>query len=391
MHQIYTESLRLHERIAGKITIEPKIDIHTQHDLALLYSPGVAGPCLEIAENPEQVWRYTMKGNTVAVVTDGSAVLGLGNIGAAAAIPVMEGKAMLFKKFAGINAFPICLNTQQTDEIVQTIRLISPIFGGINLEDISAPRCFEVEEQLQNLGIPVFHDDQHGTAVVALAALINACKVLGKKLEDLKVVINGSGAAGVAIARLLRCVSNDTNVCIPVQSVLMADTHGIIHRNRTDLNKIKQEMLNYTNLHNQRGTLTDALRNADVFIGVSVGNLLTPDDIAGMAKDAIVFALANPTPEIMPDEAIKGGAAIVGTGRSDFPNQINNVLGFPGIFKGALQVRAKTITPKMKLAAAYAIANCVDTPSANAIIPSALNDKVVQTVAEAVAAAATEG
>lgn len=391
MHQIYTESLRLHERIAGKITIEPKIDIHTQHDLALLYSPGVAGPCLEIAENPDEVWRYTIKGNTVAVVTDGSAVLGLGNIGAAASIPVMEGKAMLFKKFAGINAFPICLNTQKPDEIVQTIRHISPIFGGINLEDISAPRCFEVEEQLQNLGIPVFHDDQHGTAVVALAALINACKVLGKKLEDLKVVINGSGAAGVAIARLLRCVSNDTNVCIPVQSVLMADTHGIIHRNRTDLNKIKQEMLNYTNLHNQRGTLTDALRNADVFIGVSVGNLLTPNDIASMAKDAIVFALANPTPEIMPDEAIKGGAAIVGTGRSDFPNQINNVLGFPGIFKGALQVRAKTITPKMKLAAAYAIANCVDTPTANAIIPSALDERVVQTVAEAVAAAATEG
>lgn len=391
MHQIYTESLRLHERIAGKITIEPKIDIHTQHDLALLYSPGVAGPCLEIAENPDEVWRYTIKGNTVAVVTDGSAVLGLGNIGAAASIPVMEGKAMLFKKFAGINAFPICLNTQKPDEIVQTIRHISPIFGGINLEDISAPRCFEVEEQLQNLGIPVFHDDQHGTAVVALAALINACKVLGKKLEDLKVVINGSGAAGVAIARLLRCVSNDTNVCIPVQSVLMADTHGIIHRNRTDLNKIKQEMLNYTNLHNQRGTLTDALRNADVFIGVSVGNLLTPNDIASMAKDAIVFALANPTPEIMPDEAIKGGAAIVGTGRSDFPNQINNVLGFPGIFKGALQVRDKTITPKMKLAAAYAIANCVDTPTANAIIPSALDERVVQTVAEAVAAAATEG
>lgn len=391
MHQIYTESLRLHERIAGKITIEPKIDIHTQHDLALLYSPGVAGPCLEIAENPDEVWHYTIKGNTVAVVTDGSAVLGLGNIGAAASIPVMEGKAMLFKKFAGINAFPICLNTQKPDEIVQTIRHISPIFGGINLEDISAPRCFEVEEQLQNLGIPVFHDDQHGTAVVALAALINACKVLGKKLEDLKVVINGSGAAGVAIARLLRCVSNDTNVCIPVQSVLMADTHGIIHRNRTDLNKIKQEMLNYTNLHNQRGTLTDALRNADVFIGVSVGNLLTPNDIASMAKDAIVFALANPTPEIMPDEAIKGGAAIVGTGRSDFPNQINNVLGFPGIFKGALQVRAKTITPKMKLAAAYAIANCVDTPTANAIIPSALDERVVQTVAEAVAAAATEG
>ncbi len=388
MHPDYVESLLLHEHLQGKISVESKVEIHSAHDLSLVYSPGVAGPCLEIAKNPEEVWRYTMKGNTVAIITDGSAVLGLGNIGALAALPVMEGKAMLFKKFAGINAFPICLDTQNVDEIVQTIRMIAPVFGGINLEDISAPRCFEVEEKLQDLGIPVFHDDQHGTAVVALAAIINACKVLGKKVGDLKVVINGSGAAGVAIARLLRCVNNNNDICIPVNSILMCDTKGIIHSKRTDLNKIKQEILRYTNLNDRQGTLADALRDADVFIGVSVGNLITADDVRTMAKDAIVFALANPEPEIMPDEAIKGGAAIVGTGRSDFPNQINNVLGFPGIFKGALAVRAKVITPKMKLAAAYAIAGCVANPTREEIIPSALDEHVVEAVNKAVKEAA---
>lgn len=390
MNQLNKDSLVLHEQLGGKISVEPKMDIHTARDLSLLYSPGVAEPCLQIAANPDDVWKYTIKGNTVAVITDGSAVLGLGNIGALASIPVMEGKAMLFKKFAGINAFPICLNTQNTDEIVQTIKNIAPVFGGINLEDISAPRCFEVEERLQDIGIPVFHDDQHGTAVVALAGLINACKVLGKNIENLSVVINGSGAAGVAIARLLRCVSNGNEACIPVKSVLMADTKGIIHRGRTDLNKIKQEVLHYTNPNNETGTLQDALRNADVFIGVSVGNLLTAKDIQLMAKDAIVFALANPTPEIMPDEAYAGGAAIVGTGRSDFPNQVNNVLGFPGIFKGALNIRAKTITPHMKLAAAYAIANCVAQPTRQMVIPSVLDEHVVNAVTQAVELAAKE-
>ncbi|OWY23306.1 NADP-dependent malic enzyme [Sphingobacteriales bacterium UPWRP_1] len=390
MDKISRESLLLHQQLGGKISVSPKMDIENTRDLSLLYSPGVAEPCLQIADNPDEVWKYTIKNNTVAVVSDGSAVLGLGNIGPLAAIPVMEGKAMLFKKFAGIDAFPICLNTQDTDEIVQTVKNIAPVFGGINLEDISAPRCFEIEDRLQDIGIPVFHDDQHGTAVVALAALINACKVTGKKLEDLKVVINGSGAAGVAIARLLRCVSSNHEACIPVKSVLMADTKGIIHRNRTDLNGIKQEVLRYTNPSDETGSLRDALKNADVFIGVSVGNLLTPDDIRLMADNAIVFALANPTPEIMPDKAFAGGAAIVGTGRSDFPNQINNVLGFPGIFRGALNARAKTITPYMKLAAAYAIANCVTKPTPQQIIPSVLDASVVKAVAKAVTIAAKQ-
>ncbi|OWY23145.1 NADP-dependent malic enzyme [Sphingobacteriales bacterium UPWRP_1] len=390
MEKINRESLLLHQKLGGKISVIPKMDIETTRDLSLLYSPGVAEPCLQIAANPDEVWKYTIKNNTVAVVSDGSAVLGLGNIGALAAIPVMEGKAMLFKKFAGIDAFPICLNTQDTDEIVQTVKNIAPVFGGINLEDISAPRCFEIEARLQDIGIPVFHDDQHGTAVVALAGLINSCKVLGKNLEDLKVVINGSGAAGVAIARLLRCVSNNNEACIPVKSVLMADTKGIIHRGRTDLNGIKQEVLRYTNPYNETGSLQDALHNADVFIGVSVGNLLTPADIRLMADNAVVFALANPTPEIMPDDAFAGGAAIVGTGRSDFPNQINNVLGFPGIFRGALNARAKTITAHMKLAAAYAIAGCVSNPTAQQVIPSVLDERVVAAVTQAVEMAANE-
>lgn len=389
----YEESLQLHRHLKGKIGIHNKMDVRTSEHLSLVYSPGVAAPCKEIAKNPEAVWEYTMKGNTVAIVSDGSAVLGLGNIGARAAIPVMEGKAMLFRRFGNIDAFPICIESQDTDEIVRTIRNIAPVFGGINLEDISAPRSFEIEERLQDLGIPVFHDDQHGTAVVVLAALINSAKILGRKLEDLSIVINGSGAAGIAIARLLRCIDNvDNTACIPVKEIILCDTKGIIHAGREDLNSAKRATLVYTNPNNKSGTVQDALVGADVFIGVSSSNILVADDIRKMAKDAIIFALANPTPEIMPEEAYKGGAAIVGTGRSDFANQVNNVLGFPGIFRGALDARAKTITPKMKLAAAYAIASCIQFPDRNMIIPPALNEEVAYRVAIAVRdAALSEG
>jgi malate dehydrogenase (oxaloacetate-decarboxylating) len=388
----YEESLKLHSYLKGKIGVANKMDVRTKEHLSLVYSPGVAAPCQEIADNKEKVWEYTMKGNTVAIISDGSAVLGLGNIGASAAIPVMEGKAMLFRRFGGIDAFPICIESQDTEEIIRTIRNIAPVFGGINLEDISAPRCFEIEERLQDLGIPVFHDDQHGTAVVVLAALINSCKVLGKKLEDLSVVINGSGSAGIAIARLLRCVDNkdESTACIPVREIVLCDTKGIIHKGRTDLNSTKKSTLVFTNPNDKQGTLLDALRGADVFIGVSSSNLLKAEDIATMNKDSIVLGLANPIPEIMPEEALKGGAAIVGTGRSDMPNQVNNVLGFPGIFRGALDARAKRITPKMKLAAAYAIADCVKFPDRDMIIPPALNEEVAYRVAEAVRKAAIE-
>jgi malate dehydrogenase (oxaloacetate-decarboxylating) len=387
----FKESLHLHKQLKGKIRVTPKMDVRTKEDLSLVYSPGVAAPCMEIHRNPEAVWDYTIKGNTVAIVTDGSAVLGLGNIGAEASIPVMEGKAMLFKKFAGIDAFPICLDTQDTEKIIETVRMIAPVFGGINLEDISAPRSFEIETRLQDLGIPVFHDDQHGTAIVLLAALINSCKVLDKKLSDLKVVVNGAGAAGIAITRLLRCVDNsDPNVCIPVKEIIVCDSKGIIHRNRENLNSAKQEILRYTNPHDKEGSLKDAIVDADVFIGVSVGNILTAEDVSTMAKDSVIFGLANPIPEIMPEEAYKGGAAIVGTGRSDLPNQINNVLGFPGIFRGALDARAKQITPKMKLEAAYAIAKCVDNPTREMVVPPTLNQHVAWRVAEAVKKAALE-
>lgn len=388
----YEESLKLHSYLKGKIGVANKMDVRTKEHLSLVYSPGVAAPCQEIADNKEKVWEYTMKGNTVAIISDGSAVLGLGNIGASAAIPVMEGKAMLFRRFGGIDAFPICIESQDTEEIIRTIRNIAPVFGGINLEDISAPRCFEIEDRLQDLGIPVFHDDQHGTAVVVLAALINSCKVLGKKLEDLSVVINGSGSAGIAIARLLRCVDNKdaSTVCIPVREIILCDTKGIIHKGRTDLNSTKKSTLVFTNPNDKEGTLLDALRGADVFIGVSSADLLKAEDIATMNKDSIVLGLANPIPEIMPAEALKGGAAIVGTGRSDMPNQVNNVLGFPGIFRGALDARAKRITPKMKLAAAYAIADCVKFPDRDMIIPPALNEEVAYRVAEAVRKAALE-
>ena len=384
-----SESLQLHRLLKGKISIRNKMDVRTSEHLSLVYSPGVAAPCLEIAKDPEKVWEYTIKSNCVAIVSDGSAVLGLGNIGAAASIPVMEGKAMLFRQFGHINAFPICLDTQDTDEIVETIRRIAPVFGGVNLEDIAAPRSFEIEERLQDLGIPVFHDDQHGTAIVVLAALINAAKVLGKELSQLKVVINGAGAAGVAIARLLRCVDNEDNsTCVPVKEIILCDSKGILSSKRDDMNDSKIATLVYSNPNDISGTVYDALVGADVFIGVSVGEMMTAEHVRTMAKDPIIFACANPTPEIMPEEAYKGGAAIVGTGRSDLPNQVNNVLGFPGIFRGALDARAKRITPKMKLAAAYAIAECMPFPTRDMIIPPALNEMVAFKVAEAVRIAA---
>ncbi len=386
----FQASLDLHRLHKGKIEVQPKLPVDTTDDLATVYSPGVAAPCELIAENPEAVYDYTIKGNTVAVVSDGSAVLGLGNIGALAAIPVMEGKAMLFKKFAGIDAFPICLNTQDADEIVRTIRNIAPVFGGINLEDIAAPRSFEIEERLQDLGIPVFHDDQHGTAIVVLAALINAAKVLGRDLNDFRIVINGAGAAGMAIAKLLKGI-NLENPAISVRDIILCDRHGILHRSRTDLNASKLAALAFSNLNNISGTLHDALRGADVFIGVSSANLLNATDIRTMAPDPIVLALANPSPEIMPEEALAGGAAIVGTGRSDLPNQVNNVLGFPGVFRGALDARAPRITAPMKLAAALAIADCVPEPRRDYIIPASLDKTVAENVAAAVYKAAKAG
>lgn len=385
------EALALHKKHQGKIKVSSKIDVRTTKDLSLVYSPGVAAPCIEIAKDQNAVWDYTIKGNTVAIVTDGTAVLGLGDIGPHAALPVMEGKAMLFKKFAGIDAFPICLDTKDTDKIIETVKILAPTFGGINLEDISAPRSFEIEARLQDIGIPVFHDDQHGTAIVVLAGLINACKVVGKELKDVRVVINGAGAAGVAIAKLLRCVDNSNeDVCIPVKDIIACDSKGIISRNRTDLNLSKKALLGYTNAENRSGSVKDALIGADVFIGVSMGNLLTSKDIETMNKDAIIFALANPTPEIMPEDAIKGGAAVVGTGRSDFQNQVNNVLAFPGVFRGALDAKAPRITPKMKLAAAYAIADYVRYPRPEYVIPASLDINVASSVAEAVCKAALE-
>jgi len=383
-HDFNKESLELHRKFKGKIEVVSKIEVNTTDDLSRVYSPGVAAPCLAIAEDKEEAYNLTIKGNTIAVVSDGTAVLGLGNIGPEAAIPVMEGKAMLFKKFANVDAFPICLNTTVASEIIETVKRIAPVFGGVNLEDISAPRSFEIETALQDIGIPVFHDDQHGTAIVALAGILNSCKVLGKNISDLKIVINGAGAAGIAISRLLRCISIDPNVCIPVKQVLVCDSKGIIHKNRANLNPVKIELLNYSNPENIEGTLQDAIKNADVFIGVSVANILTAEDVKTMAKDPVIFALANPNPEIMPEEALNGGAAVIATGRSDYPNQVNNVLAFPGIFRGALDCRAKQITPKMKIAAAYAIAECVDKPDRENIIPESLDKRIALKVAEAV-------
>ncbi len=384
---IFDRSLKLHEELRGKITVENKLDIRSTDDLSLAYSPGVAAPCEDIFAHPEKVYEYTIKGNTVAIVSDGSAVLGLGNIGAHAAIPVMEGKAMLFKRFAGINGFPICLATQKTDEIIQAVKHIAPVFGGINLEDISSPRCFEVEEKLQDIGIPVFHDDQHGTAIVVLAALMNYCKLTGRSLEDLRIVINGAGAAGIAIARYLGKRDPAALRQRIVKEIIMCDTMGIIHRGRIGLEGIKLELLNYTNPRNLSGTVEHALVGMDVFIGVSKANLLNRNHIRIMAKDPLIMALANPIPEILPDEAKAGGAFIVCTGRSDFPNQVNNVLAFPGVFLGALQANAKRISLSMKFAAAEAIASAIPEPHNDLIIPPPLDESIAHRVAKAVAAA----
>lgn len=388
MEEVYKKSVELHQKMQGKIEMVNKIPVDSKEMLSLVYSPGVAQPCLEIEKDPETAYDLTMKGNTIAVVTNGTAVLGLGDIGPLASLPVMEGKAMLFKKFAGINAVPICIDSKNTRHIIETIRRISPAFGGINLEDIAAPESFEIEEALQDIGIPVFHDDQHGTAIVTLAALVNACKVLGKELTDLKVVINGAGAAGIAIAKLLRCFHIDSPLCQSVKTLIVCDSKGAIHRFRTDLNAAKTELLKYSNFNDVKGDIHDVIKGADVFIGVSKGNVLSQDDVRNMAENPIIFAMANPTPEIMPDEALKAGAAIVGTGRSDFANQINNVLAFPGIFKGALKARASRITTEMKLAAAYAIANSLENPTANEVIPSALDTSLAEVVAQAVEKAA---
>jgi len=384
MEDIYRRSIELHEKLQGKIEVTNKIAVDSTDILSLVYSPGVAQPCLEIEKNPERAYDMTMKGNTIAVVTNGTAVLGLGNIGPLASLPVMEGKAMLFKKFAGINAVPICIDSTNPRHIIETITRIAPAFGGINLEDIKAPESFEIEEKLQDLGIPVFHDDQHGTAIVTLAALVNAAKVTGKRLEDMKVVINGAGAAGIAIAKLLRCFHIDSELCVSVKQLIVCDSKGAIHRSRNDLNKTKTELLKYSNFQDVKGYIHDVIKGADVFVGVSKGNILTQADVKNMAPNPVIFAMANPTPEITPEDALAAGASIVGTGRSDYPNQINNVLAFPGIFKGALMARAATISTEMKLAAAYAIARSVENPTKDMVIPSALDTSLADVVAKAV-------
>jgi len=378
----------MHQQLKGKVGIHNKLPIGSRDDLSVAYTPGVARPCEVIAEDPEEAFKLTIKGNSVAVISDGSAVLGLGDIGPLASLPVMEGKALLFREFAKIDAWPICLDTKDPDKIIETCRLIAPSFGGINLEDISAPRCFQIEEALQDLGIPVFHDDQHGTAIVLLAGLINAAKVVNKNLGDLRVVINGAGAAGTAIAKLIAGVGVEEASVEPVQDVLLCDSRGIISRDRGDLNEEKEKLLTFSNANNVSGSVKDALHDADVFIGVSKGNLLTATDISAMADNAIIFGMANPVPEIMPDEAFKGGAAVVGTGRSDFPNQVNNVLVFPGIFRGALDARAPAITSGMKIAAALALAGTVDKPSAEMILPHPLDRTVAPEIAKQVRAAA---
>ena len=378
----------MHQQLKGKVGIHNKLPIGSREDLSVAYTPGVARPCEVIAEDPDEAFKLTIKGNSVAVISDGSAVLGLGDIGPLASLPVMEGKALLFREFAKIDAWPVCLDTKDPDKIIETCRLIAPSFGGINLEDISAPRCFRIEEALQDLGIPVFHDDQHGTAIVLLAGLINAAKVVNKSLGNLRVVINGAGAAGTAIAKLIAGVGVEEASVEPVQDVLLCDSRGIISRDREDLNEEKEKLLTFSNANNVSGSLKDALNDADVFIGVSKGNLLTATDISSMADNAIIFGMANPVPEIMPEEAFAGGAAVVGTGRSDFPNQVNNVLVFPGIFRGALDARAPAITSGMKIAAALALAGTVDKPSAEMILPHPLDRTVAPEIAKQVRSAA---
>lgn len=373
------KALKMHEEWNGKIETTAKAHVNSREDLAIAYTPGVAEPCKVIAQDPEAAYKYTMKANTVAVVSDGSAVLGLGNIGALAAMPVMEGKAVLFKEFGGVNAVPICLDTQDTEEIIKSVVNIAPAFGGINLEDISAPRCFEIETRLKELlNIPVFHDDQHGTAIVVLAGIINALKVTGKKKEDCRVVVNGAGSAGVAITKLL--------LTYGFPHITMCDINGIISKNSPNLNWMQQQMTEVTNLEERTGTLADALKGADIFVGVSAPNIVSKEVVASMNKDAILFAMANPVPEIMPDLAKEAGAKVVGTGRSDFPNQVNNVVAFPGIFKGALEGRATQITEEMKLAAANAIAGLVpeEELNENNILPEAFDPRVADTVSKAI-------
>ena len=373
------KALMLHEKWNGKIDTVSKAEVNSREDLALAYTPGVAEPCKVIAENPDAAYKYTIKANTVAVVSDGSAVLGLGNIGPLAAMPVMEGKAVLFKEFGGVNAFPICLDTQDTDEIIETVVRIAPAFGGINLEDISAPRCFEIEERLKELlDIPVFHDDQHGTAIVVLAGIINALKVTGKTREDCRVVVNGAGSAGIAISKLL--------LTYGFRNVMLCDKAGILARGMDGLNWMQEKMMEVTNLEGKRGKLADALKGADIFVGVSAPGIVSAEMVSSMNRDAILFAMANPVPEIMPDIAKTAGARVVGTGRSDFPNQVNNVLIFPGIFKGALEGRATAITEEMKLAAAAAIAGLVDDSDLNDenILPAAFDPRVADVVSRAV-------
>ena len=388
MSNVYEESLKLHEQFRGKLSVVSKISVKKKEDLSLAYSPGVAEPCRKIEENKENVYRYTSRGNMVAVITDGTAVLGLGDIGPEAALPVMEGKAILFKEFAGVDAFPICLNTKDTEEIIETIKRISPSFGGINLEDISAPRCVEIETRLkEELDIPVFHDDQHGTAIVVVAGLINALKLVNKKVEDIKVVINGIGAAGSSIAKLI------LQLGVPSHHMFLVGRDGILNReNSENYNPIHRDLAFKTNDSNQKGSLADALQGADVFVGVSVANLVSQDMVRSMNKDAIVFAMANPTPEIMPEDAKAAGARVVGSGRSDYPNQINNVLVFPGLFKGALRAKSKKITEEMKMGAAIGLANLIsqDELRDDYIIPDAFDPRVAETVAKEVEKVAKE-
>ena len=377
---VFDESLKLHEKNKGKIEVISKVKVENMEDLSLAYSPGVAEPCKRIAENKENVYKYTSKGNMIAVVTDGSAVLGLGNIGPEAALPVMEGKAILFKEFAGVDAFPICLDTQDTEEIIRTVKLLAPGLGGINLEDISAPRCIEIESRLKKeLDIPVFHDDQHGTAIVVTAGLINAYRFLGKNLKDARVVVNGAGAAGSSICKMVKELG--------VSDIIAVDKTGILNRDDIkDYNELHKELAEITNINNKKGTLSDALEGSDIFIGVSAGNILKKDMVKKMNKDAVIFAMANPVPEIMPEDALEAGAVIVGTGRSDYPNQINNVLAFPGLFKGALEAKSKKITEDMKIEAAKAIAYILndDDLKKDYIIPDVFDKRVVESVAEAV-------
>jgi malate dehydrogenase (oxaloacetate-decarboxylating) len=380
------EALHMHRINKGKLESKSKVPVRNAHDLSLAYSPGVAEPCKDIYEKPEMVYDYTMKGNMVAVVSDGTAVLGLGNIGPEAALPVMEGKAVLFKSFAGVDAFPICLNTTDVDKIVETVKLLEPTFGGVNLEDIAAPNCFVIEERLKKeANIPIFHDDQHGTAIVTVAGLVNALKLIDKKMTEIKVVANGAGAAGIAIIKLLYNYG--------VRDIIMCDTKGAIYEGRPQgMNTVKAEVAKFTNRDNLDGSLADVIKGADVFIGVSVAGALTKEMVASMNSDSIIFAMANPVPEIMPEEAKEAGAKVVGTGRSDFPNQVNNVLAFPGIFRGALDVRATHINEKMKVAAVEAIANLISPDELNAdyVIPGPFDPRVAPDVAAAVAKAAME-